>query len=115
MRVRVQLADRRGRRCAFINLGGREEAMANNRDRYDRGDRDRGGSGGGSSETDTRWVLAGVAWPFKEGKEGFNIETDWPIKQGARLQLTPPRDEGNNRPWNLYELREKPKRDNQGR
>lgn len=78
---------------------------------------DRGGRGGGSSSSsrnegndDTRWVLAGVAWPFKNDKEGFNIDVDWSIRQGARLSLMPPKEEG--RPWNLYELREK-KRDTQ--
>ena len=84
--------------------------------RRDDRDRDRGRGNDSNRETETRWVLAGVGWPFREG-EGFNIEADWPIKQGARLQLTPPKDAGRegNRPWNLYELREKPKRDNNTR
>jgi hypothetical protein len=86
----------------------------NNRDRRD--DRGRGSNAPANrQENDTRWVSAGAGWPLNKG-EGFNIDVDWPIKQGSRLQLLPPKDDnGQNRPWQLYELREKPKRDNNQR
>lgn len=41
-----------------------------------------------TGETDTRWVLCGTGWAFREGT-GFSIDLDWDIKKGSRLQLMP--------------------------
>jgi len=104
MRVRVQYADGRGRRCAVINVPGREEKadMANN-------DRRRDGpqpwnlyrivkvekEKNGRVETKEEWVQCGIAWPMKE-REGYTFDLHFTIPEGSKLAILP-RQNGNDR------------------
>lgn len=53
-------------------------------------------------EEKDEWHSCGVGWPQKKG-DGFNLDTHWPLPEGSRLVLMPPRESG--KPWILYAVK----------
>ncbi len=105
--MRVQYADRGGRRCEWIDLGEEKETKMDQRDQRRGSNNQRGGkvqpwnvfriketTNTRDGEVLTDFQPCGVAWPLKEG-EGFNVDVHFQLPEGSRLLIKPRKNPNN--------------------